>query len=210
MDDTTTRKFGGTGLGLAITKDLVRMMRGEIGVNSTEGEGSTFCFKIQFSIAEELHQDLKETYKNLGAEAKGDTINKITSDMAKVLVAEDHELNQVLVKKLLKRMNFMSYTMVDNGLSAVEEYESGGYDLILMDCHMPEMNGYQATEHIRSIEKEKGNTHIPIIALTADAMVGTREKCIEKGMDDYVSKPIDPNLLKDALSQWIIFIEENS
>lgn len=211
-DETTTRKFGGTGLGLAITKDLVEMMGGEIHVDSEHGKGSNFWFEIPFSTTDTLHDETREKGAD---EAQSDEIqnsqDKIEVAKANILVAEDHELNQAFVNKLLKRIGFKKYHLVNNGVKAVEAFEKGSYDLILMDCHMPEMNGYQATEKIRALEKKQGNdTRIPIIALTADAMVGTREKCVETGMDNYISKPIDADLLKKILAQWIVLPEKKT
>ncbi len=198
-DETTTRKFGGTGLGLAITKDLVSMMGGSIGVESEENKGSVFWFKIPFTTTETLND--KASSQTERTEHNND-FDKINAESVNILVAEDHELNQDFIKKLLVRMGINNYLLVDSGTDAVTEFETNKYDIILMDCHMPGMNGYQATQEIRSLEND---TNIPIVALTADAMVGTREKCLEIGMSDYVSKPIDANTLKDVLSQWVTF-----
>ncbi len=195
-DETTTRKFGGTGLGLTITKELVEMMDGEIGVESKSGIGSTFWFQIPFEITSELSDNDSNTPKNAHDAHEP---NKIKG--AKILVAEDHKLNQLFITKLLNRFG-VDFDIVDDGIKAVEAYKSGQYDLILMDCHMPEKNGYQATQDIRDIEL-KTDKHIPIIALTADAMSGTREKCMTAGMDEYTSKPIDGNLLYSMLSELI-------
>ncbi len=200
-DESTTRKFGGTGLGLAITKELVEMMKGQIGVESQLGEGSTFWFAIPFESSDVLHSDLQDS--DVEDLVEEDCSDKIKAENANILVAEDHELNQAFIKKILKRTGFQKYHLVENGALVVEAYKDAAYDLILMDCHMPEMNGYQATEKIRVVE-EKNDKRIPIVALTADAMVGTREKCIEAGMDDYLSKPIDSAKFKTLLSRWFI------
>ena len=208
-DESTTRQFGGTGLGLAITKDFIGMMDGEIGIQSAEGKGSTFWFKIPFKTTGTLHDEARESKTITGIGAQHDAINKINIEKANILIAEDHELNQIFIKKLLKRMGIKTYKVVTNGLTTIEEYNTGAYNLILMDCHMPEMNGYQATEEIRRLEKEN-DKHIPIIALTADAMVGTREKCTKIGMNDYVSKPIDANIFKDVLGRWFILSDGKS
>ena len=206
-DESTTRKFGGTGLGLAITKELVELMGGEIGIESVEGQGSRFWFKILFPTTDEIYADTRVTHTvdALGIEHEFTRMHACDS---KILVAEDHEMNQMFIKKLMTRMGFVDYTLVDNGLSAVEEYRTGDYDLVLMDCHMPEMNGYHATVEIRNMEMDM-DIHVPIVALTADAMVGTREKCIRTGMDDYVSKPIDAAELTKVLQKWFILPDES-
>ncbi len=204
-DETTTRKFGGTGLGLAITKELVEMMRGEINVESTEGEGSTFWIKIPFEITDKVHQS-QQTKSVINSCQDEDAL---FLDQINVLVADDHDLNRVLIKKLLSRYGIKSFTIVENGLLAVEEYKKNEYDLVLMDCHMPEMNGYQATTEIRKYE-ESSSRRTPILALTADAMAGTREKCLQVGMDDYLTKPIDAAALQNILGAWFNFPVEES
>lgn len=204
-DATTTRKYGGTGLGLAITKDLVEMMNGTIGVTSQIGEGSTFWFKIPFDIADEIHDELKDI-NNDNEFFQSILDHKIFAPNARLLIADDHNLNQAFIRKLLNRMGFEKYDIVDNGIMALQAYKENAYDLILMDCHMPERNGYQTTQDIRAFEESTGK-HIPILALTADAMTGTREKCLAAGMDDYIAKPIDSNQFKKMLSQYFIFPE---
>ncbi len=207
-DVSTTRKYGGTGLGLSITKELVELMGGEIGVRSQVDKGSTFWFKIPFEITDEIDETNHEDVKRKRRIRKRDSNRyRVDVDIAKILVAEDHLLNKALIKRLLERMGFTDITIVENGKLAVKTYKSGSYDVILMDCHMPEMNGYETTQAIRQIEKLT-NRHIPIVALTADAMKGTQERCLDAGMDEYVTKPIDADELKEVLMQWVK-IEEN-
>lgn len=204
-DLSTTRKFGGTGLGLAITKDLVTRMDGEIGVDSKIGEGSSFWFKIPFSITDKADETGKNNIhceRRKRKRERNDT--KTPFKKARVLVVEDHLLNQDFIRRLLKRMGFQNVDIADNGLFALQFYENNNYDLILMDCHMPEKNGYETTIAIRQSDRENAKT-IPIIALTADAMKGTKEKCLAAGMNDYVTKPIDSDELKNVLEQWVIF-----
>ena len=204
-DETTTRKFGGTGLGLAITKELVELMGGEINLESVEGKGSTFSVKIPFEITDNIYEDQKT--EEVINSCKNE--NALSLDQINVLVADDHDLNRILIKKLLSKYGVKSFTVVEDGKQAVEEYQKNKYDLILMDCHMPEMNGYQATTAIRELEKD-GGLYTPILALTADAMAGTREKCLQVGMDDYVSKPIDSIVLQNILGKWFKFPPEEA
>ncbi len=207
-DETITRKFGGTGLGLAITKDIVDMMSGDIGVSSEEGKGSTFWFEIVFDIGHAKVEKVVEDKPVVPASiAKENTKDILACADARILIAEDHNLNQILIKKALTRMGIVHIDLVENGQLAVDAYQKNKYDIILMDCHMPEKNGYDATGDIRNVEMKRGDRNVPIIALTADAMVGTREKCIEAGMTEYISKPIDVKLLKETLTQWIVFEE---
>ncbi|MCI5060680.1 MAG: ATP-binding protein [Alphaproteobacteria bacterium] len=203
-DETITRQFGGTGLGLTITKDLVEMMGGEIGVTSKEGHGSTFWVKIPFEITQSVDNESEPKLEEIPSFEK--TSQGIPADQGKILIAEDHELNQIFIKKILNRLGFKNYDIEENGILAVDAFKKGSYDLILMDCHMPEMSGYEATDAIRDLEKKSG-AHIPIVALTADAMPGTREKCLKAGMDDYLDKPIDSDKLKVILSRWFILSE---
>ncbi len=127
----------------------------------------------------------------------------------RILVADDHPLNQVFLKKLLSRMGMPEPVCVENGKRAVEAAESRNFDIILMDCHMPEMSGFDATRLIRLREKSSLD-HVPILAMTADAMLGTREKCLSVGMDEYISKPIDADELRHLMSQWVTFPDEES
>ena len=176
---STSTSYGGTGLGLAIVKQLVEGQGGSINLRSKLGEGSTFSFILTFgktnikSEAEVVIPKLDLKTKNL-----------------RVLVAEDVALNQLLIKIILSDFGF-DYEIVDNGKIAIEKMQTNTYDIILMDLQMPEMNGFEATEYIRKTMKSQ----IPIIALTADVTTTDVSKCKEFGMDDYISKPINENLL---------------
>lgn len=206
-DETTTRQYGGTGLGLAIAKELVELMGGEMGLESKDGIGSTFWFKLSFETTKTiLNAPIQTKYSD---EAEHINVQKINIQEANILVAEDNEHNQALIEALMLRAGFKGVNTVENGTLVVEEYKRGEYNIILMDCHMPDKNGYQATEEIRIHEAMTGK-RIPIIALTADAMAGTREKCIEAGMDDYISKPFNSVLFKDLLNRWFLFPDINS
>lgn len=199
-DSSITRRYGGTGLGLFITKELIELMNGTISVKSEIGKGSIFLVNIPFKVAKEQPES-DSLLKNSDVITFSHTSDEVSK--LRVLVAEDHLLNQALIKKITQRMGLDEVFICDNGKLALEAYKNGHYDLILMDCHMPEMNGYEATRAIREIEKTSGR-HIIIIALTADAMPGTRDQCLEAGMDEYITKPIDSDNLYRTLSRWFI------
>lgn len=201
-DASTTRKFGGTGLGLAITKHLVELMGGNITVQSTIGVGSVFRVKIPFQTTT-LSPSLDQMFLVQSDAHPHLTGNRVSSVNARVLVAEDHPLNQAFISRLLKKVGIDQWTLVQNGQEAISAVLAENYDLILMDCHMPVINGYDATREIREIERRGQETHTPIIAMTANAMVGDKEVCLECGMDDYISKPINFDLFKNVISRWI-------
>jgi len=203
VDSSTTRKFGGTGLGLAITKQLIEMMGGTIALDSELGKGSVFSVAIPFKTTQVLYKD---TESPMGIKVKTRTYGTVPSHKARILVAEDHSLNQIFIRKLLQKMNIPHMTLVENGNDVLEAIKKEKYDVILMDCHMPEKNGYETTAEIRQLERG-GNVHVPIVAMTADAMFGVREQCVKAGMDDYLSKPIDSQKFKNILMRWIRFEE---
>jgi len=177
----TSNSYGGSGLGLAIVKQLVESQGGSIGLKSKPGEGSTFSFILTF----------EKTNVNEVAETEPDIINHDSETKnLRVLVAEDVILNQLLIQMILSDFGFEP-EIVDNGKIAIEKMETNAYDIILMDLNMPEMNGFETARYIRETMKSK----IPIIALTADVTITDVTKCKEYGMDDYISKPIDENLL---------------
>ncbi len=179
----TSRVYGGTGLGLAISKQLVELLGGSISVKSDLGKGSAFNFILNF----EKTSDTIET--------ESDSIEFVTGiKNLKVLVVEDVTLNQLLLKTILNDFGF-KYDIADNGIIAIDKLQSNAYDIILMDLMMPEMNGFEATEYIRS----KMDSKIPIIALTADVTTVDIEKCKAYGMNDYISKPIDEKLLLNKI-----------
>lgn len=200
-DSSTTRKYGGTGLGLSITKELVEIMGGRIGVYSAENKGSIFWFEVECDLASPT--TITDYAKQVEMDKKS-LNNLIPHNKVRVLVAEDQDMNQIFMKKLLHNLDIENFTIVENGELAVDHAITGKYDLILMDCHMPVMNGYVATTTIRALLDEKVK-NIPIIAMTADAMPETEGKCIAAGMNVYVSKPFNVNTFQKILSQWIDF-----
>ena len=176
-EDSTTRNFGGTGLGLSIVKSLILLQNGDIKVDSEQGKGTTFDFYIPYYISQEQLNVVP---------AKDASYFKDKANMAlKVLVVDDNAINQSLMKHLLLQWN-IDFDIVSNGVEAVEQLDNVSYDLVLMDIQMPQMDGYAATQHIREVLK----SDIPIIAMTAHALAGEREKCLSRGMNEYISKPI--------------------
>jgi two-component system, sensor histidine kinase len=181
--NSTSRKYGGTGLGLTISKQLAELMGGHILVESIENTGSVFTLSLSLNIGKGVTAVHKEP---------NDTIAEFLpiKANANILLAEDNDINQLFVSTLLKPK--YNITVANNGFIACKLLEQSHYDLILMDLHMPDMDGYEATRTIRKMpDKEKGR--IPIIALTAAAIKGEREKCLAAGMNDYISKPFDPS-----------------
>lgn len=186
-DSSTTRKYGGTGLGLTISRALVDMMGGNIWVESELNKGSEFYFTAKFGpgkILERSPDNEPPVQADRDAEHKQKSIPKILS----ILLAEDNKVNQILACRMLEQRGH-TVQVAENGKIALAELEKRSFDLILMDMQMPEMDGYEATAAIREQEKNSGK-HIPIIAMTASAMTGDRERCIEAGVDDYIAKPV--------------------
>lgn len=192
-DASTTRKYGGSGLGLAISKQLVEMMGGTIGVDSRGSQGSTFWFTVIFELASA--QQLAGERENGHPSAPVPGALRRT---ARILVAEDNAVNRDVALAQLQKLG-MSADAVHNGAQAVAAIERGGYDLVLMDCEMPVMDGYEATRSIR----RSARRNIPIVAVTADAMPADRERCLREGMNDYIAKPVDMEQLGAVLSKWL-------
>ncbi len=203
-DASTTRRFGGSGLGLNITKHLVAMMNGAISVESIAGKGSVFSVTIPFTTSEIRHAVPKQALRR---EILPLAHDRKPAEKIRVLLAEDHIPNQAFMKKLFQRMNIVSFDIAENGAQALETWGKNNYDLVITDCHMPEMSGFDLAMAIREKESVSGG-HAPIIAMTADAMVGSRERCLNAGMDDFITKPINPDELEMILSRWFIMSEK--
>lgn len=177
-DDSITRNYGGTGLGLSIVKDLLEIQKGTIEVSSDVGLGTTFTFEIPYLISNDQTAGEVVRYKVVEPEWIGRSIH--------ILIVDDNMMNQDLMANILAYWGF-SFSIASNGKEAVEQIKTGHFDLVMMDIQMPEMDGYSATIQIRKELK----SDIPIIAMTAHAMSGEREKCITLGMNDYISKPVN-------------------
>jgi signal transduction histidine kinase len=190
-DSSITRKYGGTGLGLAICKQLVALMRGELGVESEAGQGSTFWFTVSLPFAEALPAAV-------GAPAGIDVLPGL-----RVLVAEDNMVNRMVITGMLGRLG-VELVVAANGQEAVDVVAAQGetLDVVLMDCEMPVMDGYEATRRIRALEMAQGRSHLPVIALTAHALGEHRQHCLAAGMDDYLTKPVMQQTLVERLAAW--------
>lgn len=196
-DGSTTREFGGSGLGLSISKSFAQMMHGDIYVESELNKGSTFFFTVELFKGVDSAQTITLVSQDR------EVINKALTPLhAKVLIVEDNKSNQLLMKILLSDLG-LTVEIANNGLEAVDAYKNKQYDLILMDENMPKLNGLQATLQIRDIERKQNKTPTPIIAVTANALKGDREKFLSHGMDDYISKPIEPTALEEAIRKHL-------
>ncbi|HEY0963464.1 MAG TPA: ATP-binding protein [Pseudomonadales bacterium] len=210
-DESTTRQYGGTGLGLAICKRLVELMGGTIRVESAAGKGARFLVDLVLPLTDDSAAQLRETLHGIrrvaapshapGREVPLAAAQRRAVLSGRVLVAEDNPVNQRLVKAMLARLG-VDTESANNGAEAVAMLGERRYDAVLMDCQMPVMDGYQATIEIRR-SPSAGMRHVPIIALTANVMEGDRKKCLDAGMDDYLSKPYTLHDLERTLARWL-------
>ncbi|WP_168206074.1 ATP-binding protein [Geobacter sp. FeAm09] len=198
VDDSTARKYGGTGLGLSISRQLVELMAGTIAVESRVGEGSTFWFTVRLALQS----------PGAAAQPVDDAPVPVPAPPAparrqgRILVVEDNPTNQMVVLAILHKLGYRADAVAD-GRAAVEALQTTAYDLVLMDCQMPGMDGYEATAMIRSPHSAVLNHEIPIIAITAHVLREEQEKCRDAGMNDYLAKPIQPELLAVVLEKWL-------
>jgi signal transduction histidine kinase/CheY-like chemotaxis protein/HPt (histidine-containing phosphotransfer) domain-containing protein len=194
-DSSTTRKYGGTGLGLAISKQLAHLMHGEVGVTSTPGVGSSFWLQIPLKEGKPVEKkdaDLKD-------------LVQVDNERERcVLLVEDNEVNQIVARKFLSQAGIANIVTASDGAQAVAQCETRSFDLIFMDCQMPVMDGYKATQELR----DRGYNGV-IVAMTANAMKGDREKCIDAGMNDYIAKPLQIRAINEVLSHWLPRVSDN-
>jgi signal transduction histidine kinase/DNA-binding response OmpR family regulator/HPt (histidine-containing phosphotransfer) domain-containing protein len=197
VDASFTRKYGGAGIGLALSKKLVELMGGVIGVESTLGKGSLFWFTLPLR-----KQRPATATKPISLSSKAASVLEKTEAKPRILVAEDNLVNQKLVSRVLERLGY-DVRLVFNGQEAVHALEQGAYAAVLMDCQMPIMDGLTATETIRTREADQRRRRTPIIALTAHMIAGDKERCLAAGMDDYLTKPLNPDKLAPTLKHWL-------
>jgi signal transduction histidine kinase/DNA-binding response OmpR family regulator len=196
-DSSITRRFGGSGLGLAICKQMVELMGGEIAVEGQPGQGCTFSFTCSFALPEDGAQVRAPPAQTTTHHAPRQTLAQLSG--ARVLVAEDNALNQEVARAFLSKAG-LQVTVVDNGLDALERVKQETFDAVLMDLHMPAMDGLEATRQIRALPQGK---QLPIIAMTAAAMPEDRAACAAAGVTAYLSKPVNPQELADLLVAWV-------
>ncbi|WP_291329758.1 response regulator [Desulfovibrio sp. UCD-KL4C] len=194
-DNSTTRKFGGSGLGLAISRELVEMMGGVLAVRSSEGYGSVFTFDVVLKRGDPANITLEDSNN-------GENASENLRKSYRVLVVEDNPINVRVASSLLKKMGHSVY-VASNGIDAVRRLSVMNVDLVLMDLEMPEMDGFEAAKHIRSGESGEAKKNIPIIAMSAHAMSGVRERCEQVGMDNYIAKPVQYSDLKEVIFQTV-------
>ena len=189
-----TQRFGGTGLGLYISYQIVKKLGGEIKIESEENKGSKFYFSLEFDKCEKVEEKSYEEVKVKG----------------KILLAEDNIVNQELIKMILKSRGNIELSIANNGLEAVQMYKNNKFDLIFMDIFMPVMQGMEATKEILKYEKEHNLSHTPIIALTANALSGDKEKFLKQGFDGYIAKPINNEQLDEVLKKYLNFANDET
>lgn len=203
-DITTTRNYGGTGLGLSISKKLAEAMGGKIGVVSQEGSGAVFWFDILLKRSKNKIDQLHTAGSQETVVKK--TINDEQKKNMRILIVEDNIVNQKIAQLNLEKMGYRT-DIVGDGKEALESIKTKNYSLIFMDCQMPVMDGFEATKKIRLFEAKNSSDNrkrrIPIIALTANAMKGDDEKCIQVGMDDYLAKPVSREAICHSLEKWL-------
>jgi signal transduction histidine kinase/ActR/RegA family two-component response regulator len=199
-DSTTTRKYGGTGLGLAIAHRLVSLMGGSIGVESQPGRGSTFWFRVPVGSVQAGSAGPPEPQPAVAAPLLPDGPAQAPSSIRRILIVEDNPVNQIVALRAVRGLGYAA-EVVSGGEAALEAWGRDSFDLILMDCQMPDMDGYEVTAEIR--RREDGAGRVPIVAMTANTIDGDEEKCRASGMDDYLPKPVRLAALARTLERWL-------
>jgi len=202
VDGSTTRKYGGTGLGLAISRQLAELMGGRIGLESKEGVGSTFWFTAVFEKQPAGSGSTDEGEGDIERCAAVPTISENGKRKIRILVVEDNPVNQKVAQAMLRKMGLRADVVAD-GQEAVNALQMIPYDLVLMDCQMPGMDGFEATRCIRNEASGVINPGIPIIAMTASTMQSDRDMCIQAGMSDFIAKPVLKRELAEMLARWL-------
>jgi len=210
LDASSTRKFGGTGLGLVISKQLALMMHGAVGLESEKNVGSTFWFTAQFKKQEMGRNLAVGSQSQLEAELiTRHTLKDHALKNLRILIAEDNTINLKVLEKTLSKMGYQ-YESAENGKIALDRLSAEDFDLVLMDCQMPVMDGYKATKVIRDPASKVRNHNIPVVAITANAMVGDEEKCLAAGMNGYLSKPIRREALQQVIREQMMGRDKES